>query len=212
MPDMNSSAGWEHVKADVFWGEIADCQHVIQVYENDEVLIDTLMGFVVTGINVDDCCIIIATGNHLRTLDDHLEAHGFDVATLLAEGKYMPVNAEKLLSQFVINGFPNKELYTQSGAEIMTRARETKRMIRMFGETSPLLWAMGHKATALEMEHLANELCETESVCVFCAYSKDIFNEGTTSFIDHICSEHSKMISGSQMQLHEIYFRDSVTA
>jgi len=209
---MNPSSNWEQVNSDVFWGEIADCKHIVQIYETDEVLIETLMGFIESGINVEDCCLIIATGDHLTSLEDHLHAHGFDIESLVAEGRYMPVNAEKMLSQFLVNGCPNKELYMQRGADIMTKARATKRMIRMFGEMSPLLWSMGHKTTALEMEQLANEFCAMESVCVFCAYSKEIFENDASPFVDHICAEHNKVISGSQIQSSEIYYRDSVVA
>jgi len=207
---MNPSTKWDQVKSDVFWGEIADCKHIVQIYENDDVLIDTLMGFLVSGINIEDCCIVIATGDHLKLLENHLEAYGLDCESLAAEGRYMPVNAEKLLSRFLVNGCPNKELYIQSAREIMAKGRETKRMIRMFGEMSSLLWSMGHKTTVLEMEHLANDFCERESVCLFCAYSKEIFQGDSGPFTANICAAHNKLISGSQMQLNEIYYHDGV--
>ena len=32
--------------ADVFWGELSPCDHVLQIYDNDRVLLSTLAGFV----------------------------------------------------------------------------------------------------------------------------------------------------------------------
>ena len=48
-------------KADTFWGEIAPCDHVVQIYETDEIFINALVGFVGDGINSNDSCIVIAT-------------------------------------------------------------------------------------------------------------------------------------------------------
>ncbi len=37
---------WTVASEQIFWGEIAPCDHVVQIYENDEAFLDMLKGFV----------------------------------------------------------------------------------------------------------------------------------------------------------------------
>jgi NAD(P)H-hydrate repair Nnr-like enzyme with NAD(P)H-hydrate epimerase domain len=53
-------------KSEIFWGEIAPCDHVLQIYEDDDIFLDALTGFVGGGINAGDAVIVIATATHLR--------------------------------------------------------------------------------------------------------------------------------------------------
>ncbi len=65
------------VRYDVFWGEIAPCEHVVQIYENDENFLDLLSGFVSGGVNAGECAVVIATAAHLAALDQRLAALGY---------------------------------------------------------------------------------------------------------------------------------------
>jgi len=40
---MNANAGFQS-RNEIFWGEIAPCEHIAQFYEHDGVLLDTLTG------------------------------------------------------------------------------------------------------------------------------------------------------------------------
>ncbi len=51
---------WQKSNTDAFWSEIASCDHVVQIYENDGVFVDALAGFVGGGINTGECVIVIA--------------------------------------------------------------------------------------------------------------------------------------------------------
>src|SRR5687768_3073175 len=101
MNQVAESGEWELCNTDVFWGEIAPCDHVLQVYENDGVFLDTLAGFVGGGINAGDCCIVIATDGHLKALHDRLVSYGIHVNNLVSENRYIPLNAEETLAKFM---------------------------------------------------------------------------------------------------------------
>ena len=98
---------WKKTKTDVFWGEIAPCDHVVQIYENDAIFLDALSGFVGGGINAGDCCIIIATQQHLKALEDRLTSYGVQVKDLVSEKRYFPLDAELTLSRFMVNNWPD---------------------------------------------------------------------------------------------------------
>ena len=132
---MESPNGWEQVKADIFWGEVADCDHIVQVYETDEVFIDALAGFAISGFHLEDCCVIMATETHLEMLDERLARSGFDIADLISQGKYIAHVAEDLLDKCIIDGKFDVSLFGTAAFDLMAAARKTKRVVRMFGET-----------------------------------------------------------------------------
>lgn len=57
---------WKQSSNLTFWSEIAPCDHVVQIYEDDASFLDTLTGYVGAGINAGDCVVVIATTVHLR--------------------------------------------------------------------------------------------------------------------------------------------------
>jgi hypothetical protein len=210
LENRNPSEGWQSSKADVFWGEIAPCDHVLQIYENDGVFLDALTGFVGGGINANDCCIVIATPQHLSALADRLTCYGISVSNLIEDNRYIPLDAEKLLSQFMVNGWPSEAAFTVAISSLLTRARGyNNRNIRAFGEMVAILWAQGNFGATVNLEHLWNKFAERESFCLFCAYPKAGFTEQLSDSMEHICSAHSKMIDGVSKQLTEILYRDT---
>ena len=73
---------WHRINTDLFWAEEACCDHVVQVYENDETLINLLSKFVTSGIKTGDSSIIIATEIHLRDLKNSIKNQGYDLELL----------------------------------------------------------------------------------------------------------------------------------
>jgi hypothetical protein len=201
---------WQQTKADIFWGEIAPCDHVLQIYENDEVFIDALAGFVGGGINSNDSCVVIATDVHLKALEARLESHGIHISTLVSENRYIPLNAEETLSKFMVNGWPDEALFHQTVSEVINKARgKQRRKVRAFGEMVAILWAQGSNGATVQLEHLWNDFCEKEPLCLFCAYPKAGFTEDIKESLDHICCAHSKMIAGTEKQLTEIFYKET---
>jgi len=50
----------------IFWGEIAPCEHIAQFYEHEGVLLDALGGFIGGGLKAGESVIVIATAQHLK--------------------------------------------------------------------------------------------------------------------------------------------------
>ena len=198
---------WQESTTDIFWGEIAPCDHVVQIYENDGIFLDALAGFVGGGINSGDCTIVIATEPHLKALKDRLIEYGVYVDALISEDRYIPLDAGKTLEKFMINGWPDEVLFNQLVTKLLQRARRNNRKVRAFGEMVALLWAQGHNGATVQLEHLWNNFCETEAFCLFCAYPKSGFTQDINDSIKNICGSHSKMIAGSEKQLTEVFYR-----
>src|SRR6266545_1929676 len=126
---------------DVFWGEIAPCEHIVQIHEDDGAFLDSLEGFVGGGIRAGDAVIVIATAIHLSALEDRLSAQGVDVDAARSQDQYIPVDAEGTLSKFIVRGWPDDGLFTQLISELIARARRNGRRVRALGEMVAVMWA-----------------------------------------------------------------------
>src|SRR5687767_3168037 len=118
----SKTSTWQTAGADIFWKEIAVHEHVVQLYENDEVFLETLAGFVGGCINAGDCCIVIATKSHLNALNVRLREHVVSVPTLISDYRYIPLDADETLSKFMINDWPDEQLFNQAVSGIIGKA------------------------------------------------------------------------------------------
>jgi hypothetical protein len=176
----------------IFWGEIAPCEHVVQIYENDKTFLDSLEEFVAGGIKSGDSVIVIATAGHLYALEDRLRDHGYDVGAARSETKYIPLEAEEILAKFMVEGWPDETLFKKLVMELISLGNG--RRMRAFGEMVALLWAQGHSGATVRLEHFWNSICQSEAFCVFCAYPKSGFTQDANDSIKNICDAHSRVI------------------
>ena len=204
---MNAPKDWQQAKAPNFWGAVAVVDHVVQFYEKDEILINALAGFVGDGINCDDACVIIATPEHIASLDNRLKEHGLHIEALMADNRYFPVDAEETLSKFMIDDWPDAPLFFLTISELLAPIKKTGRRVRAFGEMVALLWKSGNRDATLQLEYLWNQFCENEPMSLFCAYPSDGSDDDLQSALSKVCCAHSMVISGSDNQMSEITYR-----
>src|SRR5687767_5155800 len=148
---------WLESKVDVFWGEIAPCEHVVQIYENDTIFLELLAEYVSDGFQKNESVVIIATREHLHLLEERLKNFSFDIFTLRLQDRFIAIDAHEALSRFMIGGWPDEILFRHAVQEILSRAGKNGRPVRAFGEMVALLWAQGHNGATIQLEHLWND-------------------------------------------------------
>ncbi|WP_299359219.1 MEDS domain-containing protein [Mucilaginibacter sp.] len=204
---MPEDTQWMTADPQVFWGEIAPTDHVVQIYENDDAFLNLLLGFVSSGLNADECVVVIATTVHLTALTERLNREGYDVAVLSADKQLIRLDAEETLAKFMVNGWPDAQLFQQTVSRIIKRDNNKNRRVRAFGEMVALLWVQGQSAATIHLENLWNRFCETEAFCLFCAYPKTGFTQDIQASLDTICCAHSKMISGEHRSRTKVFYK-----
>lgn len=179
--------------ADVFWGELAPCDHCVQIYEDDAAFLDALEHFVAGGIRQGDAIVLIATSVHLASLSARLVRNGFDTVAAAARGQYIAVDARETLQKFMVNEWPDEALFEAVVDQLLTRARANHSKVRAFGELVALMWAEGLCGATVHLEHMWTRLCNREAFSLFCAYPKTGFTQDSRDSIAQVCAAHSKV-------------------
>ena len=191
---MEKMREWES-GPEIFWGEVTPCEHLVQIYEDDDVFLDTLAGFAGGGLRAGDGVIIIATDTHLEALGSRLIGSGLDIAAARQEDRYIPVDAEDLLRRLVFRGWPDDYLFRKGVTDLLTRAGTGGRRVRAFGEMVAILWARGQNAATVRLEHLWQGICQDEGLSLFCAYPKSGFTQDANTSIQELCALHSRIVA-----------------
>jgi hypothetical protein len=202
--------GWMKASNQVFWGEIAPCEHVVQIYENDEVFLDLLFDYVREGLNAGDSVVVIATALHLKLLNDRLRNDKVIDRGLKGGNRYIPLDADETLAKFMVNGWPDENLFNKVVSDVILKAKANGQQVRAFGEMVALLWAQGHVGATVRLEHLWNKFCENEAFCLFCAYPQSGFMQDAAESVMHICGAHSKMVASRGKGQTEIFYKNVV--
>jgi hypothetical protein len=203
---------WNQSKPDVFWTEIASCDHVLQVYENDDVFLNALEAFVVDGIKARECVLVIASLNHLRSLEYRLLQHGITTDNLRMNGHFLPVDAEQALIAFMQNGWPTESIFNRYISGLISQAQVENKRIRVFSEMASILWARGHREATMELENLLHNFREKEGLCLFCGYPIGHFTNEDSYSLNSICCSHSKVIGGWDKSKTDLFFQSTLKA
>jgi hypothetical protein len=151
--------------------------------------------------------VVIATAAHLAALDKRLAASGYSVTSLISKTQYLPLDAEETLAEFMVNDWPDENLFNKVISEVIVKAKGNSRKVRAFGEMVAILWAKGQVGATVRLEHLWNKFCENEAFSLFCAYPKSGFTEDAAESVMHICSAHTKMITGMAPGKTDVFYK-----
>lgn len=175
--------------------------HTVQFYDEDSGMIEGVCSFLGEALEAGNAALIVATPEHRETVRIRLAACGVDVEQASVEGRYVGLDADETLSNFVREGWPDPERFKRTVGQIVSRvrsaARGNPRRLAVFGEMVAILWAQGKTDSAVQLERLWNELQQTESFALHCAYPMKVFErqEHASEFLA-ICREHSQVIPG----------------
>jgi hypothetical protein len=204
MDNILGPKGWKRAGMDVFWGEIAPCDHILQIYETDLEFITTLESFVTTGFDAGESVVVIATPEHLKALNLRLREKNHDLFSLSLQDQYIPMAADDVLAQFLINDWPDENLFYHLLTNLLLRARKKGRPVRAFGEMVAVLWSRGLSGATVRLEHLWSRYCEQEEFSLFCAYPKSGFTNDPITSINEICRCHSKVVAVREAEQQEL--------
>lgn len=174
-------------------------EHIVQFYEADEHLIGSLVDYVHSGLASGDACIIVATKDHLDSMEERLMTQGLDLEGFRVAGQYLSLDAVALLSKLIVNGVLQSAIVDQLVAELIVRSIEAHGRVRIFGEMVNLLWEEGQYDCALDLEKDWSRIQKSYPFLLLCGYSiKSFHEEGMTNRFMDVCDCHTKILSAGR--------------
>ena len=159
--------------------ETAPCSdHAVQVYDEFEELVDSVVPYLTAGFASGAPAIVVATADHWDGFRQELRVQGWEVAELERQGLLTYKEAEETLAAFMEGGLPSAARFQETVGALVddVAARFPGRTIRAFGEMVDLLWRRGETPAAGALEELWNQLARGRRFALLCGYHLDIFD------------------------------------
>jgi CheY-like chemotaxis protein len=174
-------------------------EHLVQFYEDDEDLIDTLEHFLGAGLASGEPIVVIATEEHRRRLVHRLGSPKVEAA--VGSGRALLLDARETLARFLVNGMPDPHRFHRMIDDLMTQVTGGRpARVRAFGEMVDLLWRDGARTAAICLEELWNEAAAVHSFSLLCAYVMATFVKGASD-PDRaaVCRSHTHVLSAASL-------------
>lgn len=168
--------------------------HEVEFYSDDASFLAGLTRFVETALEAGSKVIVVATEPHRNGLLQGLQARGVNTAAAAQQEHFLLLDAAEVLSKFMENAGPSRERFLSTVAPLIRGAEIKHKRVVVFGEAVGVLCADGRTQAAIELEQLWNELAQTHSFRLRCAYPMTEELKGKSYAA--ICAEHSAIVSG----------------
>ena len=199
---------WKKADLQSFWGDVARQDHLVQLYENEKVFLDTLEGYVGCAILSGDSVVVLATQKHIDDLSARLANQNFNLAELISAKRYVPVEAKHAMSNFLVNNIPDELLFNQYISKLIDSAAKSGRHVRAFGEMVAELWQQGSHEATEKLQQLWASLHAVKDFSLFCAYPKKCFQHVPKEKLKNIAELPTKIIDGRAKPSTEIHYSD----
>jgi len=135
------------------WCEPGESEHLVQFYESDTFLLNSLNSFVGNGLAAGDTCVVVANKTHRHSLEAGLQASGLDLDLVRSSGQYVALDSSETLAKFMVNGLLERERFREIVGGLITQASGRGR-VRVFGDmVAQLSAANQHRAAVVTWKH-----------------------------------------------------------
>src|SRR5262249_53365445 len=148
-PERDQTLIAEEFALSINWGDLSRLDHLVQFYETDDFLLDSVSDFIGAGLGSGAACIVIATPAHREGLAQRLQDNNLDPSSAHTRGKYFALDAAETLAQFQEEQSLNPKQFVKTIGGVIEQAVTGQKRIRIFGEMVALLWQQGNPEAAL---------------------------------------------------------------
>lgn len=171
--------------------------HAVQFYKDEASLARTVAEFLAEGLSAGEPAIVIATPSHTAAIIREISARRFDPQELRRNGELQTLDAQKMLSAFMVQDTPDTLLFRNNVGGAIERLCEGRKPcpIRAYGEMVDLLWQQGNPDGAIRLEILWNQLASTYEFSLLCGYAHGQFYKETRDpRYQDVCDQHSQIL------------------
>jgi DcmR-like sensory protein len=167
--------------------------HLVQFYSGAERLADSLSSIFADSLLKGETVLVVAAPDHRDALDSALADAGVNLSAEYRSGRYLPLDAEQALDQFMTPTGPDPDLFHSAIGGTIENARRRTGSVNAYGELAGLLAERGDLAAALEVETLVNRVLQRHPFRLLCGYSRELLG-GAAPVFDSICALHDAVV------------------
>ena len=169
--------------------------HAVRFYENDKSLSQIVAQFLSDGLAEGNPGIVVATPAQRGAIVRELVARSLDVVALQRSGDLVLLDAQDMLSTFMMNGEPAAEGFNNRMCEVIEKVCRGRAncTVRIFGQMVDVLWKNGQHEAAMRLEMLWNQLANTQAFSLLCGYAMGQFYKDAN--FSEICGHHTHVIA-----------------
>jgi PAS domain S-box-containing protein len=177
------------------WAEIGATEHLVQFYESDRYLIQSVCGYLAMALARGDGVLLVARRRYLQRIHRKLKQCGHDLAAARRLGQCVSMDASRTLSRLMVGQTPDWGKFDHLVGSAVQRLAQRWPQVRIFGEMVSLLWTAGNREGACQLEKFWNDLAKRHTFSLFCAYRLDGFqDELAGEWFGAVCDSHSRVI------------------
>jgi signal transduction histidine kinase len=174
--------------------------HAVQFYDDESFLFETVGRFIRAGLDAGEGGVIIATPQHTDGILSRVGKEARDSA--LEDGRLVLVDAEAMLSRFMVGEQPVEHLFTDAVERVVSSLPESagpRGGVRAFGEMVDLLWRQGKPTAAVELESLWTRFASKYQIRLLCAYvMRNFYKPDDAEHFNQLCRLHTHVIPTEQ--------------
>jgi DNA-binding NarL/FixJ family response regulator/PAS domain-containing protein len=155
-------------------------EHLVAFYEAQEFLVETFRTFALAGLRDGQALVVVATAAHRDAFLTALSSE-IDMAAIVAEGRYVVLDAAELLVQFMADDGPDQRAFREIVGAVIERTAADGRGVRIYGEMVALLCEAGDFEWAAALEDQWNDLASDHEFALLCAYPTFAFEDAATA-------------------------------
>ena len=171
-------------------------RHEVAFYEDDPSVVDGYARFIESALKTGSAVIVVVTESHRARLVPRLEADGVDVAAVIKQGSYIPLDAADALSRLTVNDMPDPVRCARVVGDLIRGAAKGVKgehvRVVFCGEIAPTLLSKGNAEGAIKLEHLWDGITRGYAVDTLCGYLRSRFlSKESSPIFERICAEHT---------------------
>src|SRR5689334_2449822 len=172
--------------------------HAVKFYKDDTALGRTVAEFLAPGLRERWPAIVIATPDHRTLIVSELQRLDVDVPQLEADGDLQILDADRLLSRFMVGPEPDPVAFHDTVSALIDRACKGRRPcpVRAYGEMVDVLWKRANPTGAIKLEMLWNQVATHADFSLLCGYAVGNFYKELASGPTRqtVCDHHNHMM------------------
>jgi DcmR-like sensory protein len=166
-------------------------EHHVQLFDSSKSLADTVIAFLLAGVERGQPALIVATPQHRELLSRRLESNGIRVHDAILCNRLVMLDAAATVDLLMRHDTPNPVVFDEVIGTAVARLSAGRR-VRIYGEMVDVLAARGRYKAAHRLEELWNAFGQRESFDLFCGYASGHFGDPKTAkMLGAICAAHS---------------------